>query len=165
MKAIPVDQLLTKPINLFQNQWLLLCAGDAENYNMMTIAWGSIGCMWGRPFVQVVVRPQRYTYEFMEKYSEFTLSAFGEAHRRDLQTLGSLSGRDGDKLAQTQLTTRPGLKVACPAFEQAELIFECVQIYYDDFDPNRFLDPDIEGTYANQDYHRIYFGEILAAYA
>lgn len=33
-----------------------------------------IGELWGKDVVAVFVRPQRYTYEFMEKYGDFTLS-------------------------------------------------------------------------------------------
>jgi hypothetical protein len=46
---------------------MLLRAGTMDDCNMMIIGWGSIGCMWWKPFVQIVVRPQRYTFEYTEK--------------------------------------------------------------------------------------------------
>ena len=70
----------------------------------MTISWGSLGVMWGRPFVQVVVRPQRYTFEFMERYQTFTLCAFPRQYHQALSLLGTKSGRDGDKIAEAGLT-------------------------------------------------------------
>jgi hypothetical protein len=33
-----------------------------------------------------------------------------------------------------------------------------------DFDPTRFLDAGIAGLYPAQDYHRLFFGEVLAAW-
>jgi flavin reductase (DIM6/NTAB) family NADH-FMN oxidoreductase RutF len=53
------------------NQGLVLTAGNPEEFNMMTVAWGSIGRMWSKPFAQIVVRPQRYTRQFLEKSDSF----------------------------------------------------------------------------------------------
>ena len=87
-----------KPHFLFDRQRLLLTAGDFANksYNTMTIGWGSIGTMWNKPYDSVVVRPTRYTYQFMEKYPDFTLTAFSKDYQKDLSYLGSHSGRDCD---------------------------------------------------------------------
>ena len=35
-------------------------------------------------------------------------------------------------------------------------------MYWQDMDPTHFLDPTIDKNYVEQDYHRIYFGEIVA---
>jgi len=131
----------------------------------MTVGWGSLGVMWNRPFVQVVVRPTRYTFEFMEKYGTFTLCAFPEACRPAVQLLGAKSGRDGDKIKESGLTPRAASAVAAPMFAEAEFVLECRKIYWDDFDPARFLAPDIARNYPQKDYHRFYFGEIVAASA
>jgi len=45
--------------------------------------------MWGRPFAQVVVRPQRYTFEFMERYDSLPYALFPRQYRRALNLLGS----------------------------------------------------------------------------
>jgi hypothetical protein len=52
--------------------------------------------------------------------------------------------------------------VKAPSFAEAELTIECVKMYWQDMDPSRFLLPEIEGKYPQKDYHRIYFGEIVA---
>jgi flavin reductase (DIM6/NTAB) family NADH-FMN oxidoreductase RutF len=129
----------------------------------MTVGWGSLGTMWGKPFAQVVVRPSRYTREFMEAYDTFTLCAFPENHRKALQLLGSKSGRDGDKIAEAGLTPAASSAVAAPCFEEAELVIECRKIYWQDMDAANFVDADIRKNYPQKDYHRIYFGEIVAA--
>ena len=159
----PFD-LSIHPHHLFDRQSLLLAAGDfaQDDFNVMTIGWGSIGTMWNKPFVEVVVRPTRYTYKFMEEYEDFTVSAFPREHKRALSYLGTRSGRDSNKLAETDLTAIAAARVKSPAFEQAELTIECRTIYSADFDPTRFIDPTIEERYPNKDYHRVYYGEIVA---
>ena len=143
---------------------MLLTSGDfaAGHFNTMTVGWGSLGVMWGRPFVQVVVRPTRYTYGFMEQYESFTLCAFPEACRQALQILGTKSGRDGDKIAEAGLTPIASTQVSAPGFAEAGLIVECRKMYWQDMDPSHFLDPAIENHYAKKDYHRITFGEVVA---
>ena len=164
MHEIAVTELSVNVVNLWMNQWLLLTAGTIEDCNMMTVAWGSIGCMWSRPFAQIVVRPQRYTRKYIEQSDSFTLCAFPEKYRKDLQTLGTLSGRNGNKLSKTGLTLKASKRVAAPSYNEATIIFECRKIYYQDMDPRGFFDKTIQDNYAAKDYHRIYFGEILSVY-
>jgi flavin reductase (DIM6/NTAB) family NADH-FMN oxidoreductase RutF len=161
-----MDDLVVKAHHLWAKQWLLLTAGDfaTGEFNTMTVGWGSLGTMWGKPFAQVVVRPVRYTYEFIERFDTFTLTTFEPRYRRALNLLGTQSGRDGDKIAQAGLTPIASTRVAAPGFAEAEMILECRKIYWDDMEPGHFLDPAIESNYPQKDYHRIYFGEILAAY-
>ncbi|KQC14257.1 MAG: hypothetical protein APR63_14740 [Desulfuromonas sp. SDB] len=158
---IEPDKLKLNPVDIWLNQWFLLTSGDLNKYNTMTVAWGSIGVMWNLPMVQVVVRPTRYTFEFMEKYSSFSLCGFPRQYKPDLSLLGSKSGRDGDKIAETNLTICKSDKIEAPCFKQAELIMECRKIYCQRMDPQKFTDPEIEKNYPQKDYHQIYFGEIV----
>jgi flavin reductase (DIM6/NTAB) family NADH-FMN oxidoreductase RutF len=159
--TIPFAESSLNALRLFDD-WLLLAAGDfaAKSFNAMTISWGSLGYMWNRPFVQVVVRTTRYTYEFMERSDTFTVMAFPAQYHAALDLLGSKSGRDGDKIAEAGLTPAASTLVAAPSFAEAELVLECRKIYYDDLEPGDFLAEYIAKMYHN-DYHRIYFGEIL----
>jgi flavin reductase (DIM6/NTAB) family NADH-FMN oxidoreductase RutF len=165
-EALPLAQLRVTPHHLWSEQWLLLTCGDfaSGNFNTMTVGWGSLGTMWAKPFAQIVVRPGRYTHEFMERFDHFTLSAFSERHRKALMHLGTRSGRDGDKLSQTGLTPVASTEIASPGFAEAELILECRKIYRQIMDPAGFLDPAIDKNYPTNDYHTIYYGEILAAF-
>jgi len=145
MESITLTDFSPKIIDLWDNQWFLLTCGDyKENkFNTMTVAWGSIGIMWGKPFVQVVVRPTRYTFEFMEKYNTFTLCAFPEKYRDDLNLLGTKSGRDGNKILETSLEVMQSKNIPSPSFAQAELIIECKKIYWQDFNPQNFISEKI----------------------
>ena len=164
LKPIKAEDFLVRAHHLWSAQWLLLTAGDfaAGSYNSMTVGWGSFGTMWRKPCAQVVVRNGRHTRNFIDNHESFTLCAFPEQHRAALQLLGSRSGRDGDKIAASGLTPVAVSRVAAPAFAEAELVVECRKIYWQDMQPENFLDPAIEGLYSGRDYHRIYFGEIVA---
>lgn len=164
MITIPVEKLKVRIHNLWNNQWFILTSGDFKtgHFNCMTVAWGSLGMMWSLPFAQVVVRPSRYTYEFMEKYDTFTLCAFPRNYRKQLQLIGSTTGRKTDKVKQSGLTPCAAASVAAPVFAEAELRIECRKMYWSDLEPDHFLKDGIAENYTGRDFHRIYFGEIVA---
>jgi len=134
----------------------------------MTASWGGMGIMWRKPVVSCVVRPVRYTYEFMEAAEYFTLSFFGEEYRDALNFLAKKSGRDVDKIKESGLTPTSvstpvtGCNAVC--FTEADIVLVCKKIYYQDIDPANFIDKEIDGHYPNKDYHRMYFGEITEVY-
>jgi flavin reductase (DIM6/NTAB) family NADH-FMN oxidoreductase RutF len=163
-KAIPFDSFRLPVIRSWGKDWFLLTGGDhaKKQFNPMTVAWGSIGVMWGKPFAQVVVRPQRYTNRFMKKYPTFTLCAFPQAYRAALNLCGSTSGRDTDKVKAAGLKPIKSLKVAAPGFAEAELIIECRTMYRDQIRPAGFVDKTVVKNYPGKDYHDVYFGEIVA---
>jgi flavin reductase (DIM6/NTAB) family NADH-FMN oxidoreductase RutF len=163
-KTIDIAQLKIQPHHLFHTQWALLTAGDfsAGQFNTMTIGWGALGTMWSKPFSFVAVRHSRYTYQFMEKYDSFTLSAFPRDYHDALSLLGNRSGRDSDKIAASGLTPESANVVAAPAFKEAEIVIECRKMYANDLNPAHFLDETIDKHYPNKDFHCIYYGEILS---
>jgi len=164
LTSIPIEKLVFHPTSIWSDHWFLLSGGDFQSgqFNSMTVAWGSLGYLWQMPFAQVFVRPSRYTFQFMDRYDTFTLCAFPEAYKKALNHLGSKSGRDGNKIAQAGLVPIAATTVAAPAFAEAELVIECRKIYWQDLDPQHFLDARIGRNYPQEDIHRVYFGEILA---
>lgn len=75
---------------------MLITAGR-DKCNTMTASWGGLGVMWSKNVAFVVVRPQRYTKEFLDAEPAFSLSFLGDEHRKALSYLGSVSGRNEDK--------------------------------------------------------------------
>ena len=161
MKTIDINEFVAKPVDIWMNGWFALCAGNMKEFNAMTVAWGSIGNMWSKPFMQVVVRPSRYTFEFMNRFDTFTICAFPEKYREALQTLGTKSGRDCDKITLSGLTVKESELVEAPCFEEARLVIECRKMYWQDMNPDNFLNEEFHSCYPGSDYHRIYYGEIL----
>ena len=150
----------------WKDRWFLLTSGDflKGEYNTMTVAWGSMGIVWNIPFVQVFVRTTRYTLTFMDKYPTFTLCAFPDEYKEKMDYLGSVSGKDVDKITESRLTPIASHIVAAPSFKEANLCLECEKMYWQDMDPNHFLQPQIEKNYALKDYHRIFYGAVKAIY-
>jgi flavin reductase (DIM6/NTAB) family NADH-FMN oxidoreductase RutF len=163
-RELDPSRLVLPPFDVWEDRWWLLCAGDhaSGSFNAMTVAWGSLGVMWRRPFAMVVVRPTRHTHGFMEAHPSFTLCLLPREQREALNFFGSRSGRDTDKFAATGLLPVPSTRVAAPTVEPSELVLECESIYRDDFDPTRFERDFIAKCYPLQDYHRFYFGEVVA---
>lgn len=148
--------------NIFEtlNDWMLLSAGTAEENNTMTVSWGGVGIMWRKPVAITLVRPQRYTYEFMEKNDYFTLNSYPQEMHEKLVVCGSKSGRDIDKVKECELTVAVSEQGGV-YYEEAELVIVCKKMYYDEINPDNFVEPSIADNYPNKDYHRMYIGEIV----
>ena len=140
-------------------EWMLISAGDRKKFNTMTASWGGVGMLWNVPVATAYVRPQRYTFEFMEEEPYFSLSFLGKGFKQALQLCGTKSGREVDKVSETGLT--PRFDVQAPYFGESEIVLVCRKMYTQDFDPAGFVDPTISSHYANHDYHRMYIGEIV----
>ncbi len=150
------------PFKMIGRQWMLICAGDKNSYNMMTASWGGFGVLWNRDICIAFVRPERYTYKFMERNDYFTLSFLGDEKRDLLSLCGTKSGRDIDKMNIPGLTPafkEPGFIY----FLEAEAVILAKKIYWQDIEPGNFLDGSIMDNYPGCDYHRLYIGEIEKA--
>lgn len=159
-KEITPEQLNESAFKLIGTDWMLITAGGIDSFNTMTASWGGLGQIWMKNVCYLVIRPGRYTYEFMEKSDVFTLTFFEEKHRRALTYCGTKSGRDVDKVKETKLTPVQS-ESGGVYFDEARIVMECRKIYFQDIDPANFLDPDIAENYPEEDYHRMYIGEIL----
>lgn len=153
-------------IKLISSDWMLVTAGDKEKFNTMTANWGGMGYLWNRPVVFVFVRPERYTYQFMERSKEFTLSFFTERYRPALNICGSKSGRDCNKIAEASLTplfTESGN----PAFSEARLVLECRKLYADLLSKEAFIDPEPFAVHygGKSGIHKLYIAEIKKAWS
>ncbi len=151
------------PDNFFKaiaDEWMLVTAVNKNgDVNTMTASWGGFGYMWARPVGLCVIRPQRYTNEFVKEADIITLSFLEDGHRDALKLCGTVSGRDRDKI------TEAGLKVVkendYAYFEQARLVVIGKKIYVDKFKEECFLDRSIiDEKYPKRDYHDVYVLEI-----
>ncbi|MCF0151399.1 MAG: flavin reductase, partial [Firmicutes bacterium] len=115
------------PFEKFHTQWALVTAGTKESFNTMTIAWGSMGTLWNKPVITVYIRPDRHTCNFIKEQETFTVSFYNEEHRPALRQLGTLSGRDCDKVAQVGF--EPEFLEDGITFRQASETFVCKKIY------------------------------------
>lgn len=151
-------------IRLIGQDWMLVTAGKQERFNTMTASWGGVGFLWNKPVVFVFVRPQRYTFEFMEANEGFTLSFFPEGYRAALQLCGTVSGREVNKVEKAGLTPRI-LKSGEIGFEEATLILECRKLYVDRIKATAFREETLSRQwYPEEDFHQMYVAEIVNAW-
>ena len=166
MRLQPVDfQSMTPEIfRVFETQNALLTAGDRETCNTMTIGWCQLGRVWNLPVCTVYVRPERYTYEFMESHDYFTVSVLPQEAKKIMALCGTKSGRDVDKVRECGLTLCYGAGDA-PFFDEAEWVLVCKKAYVQDLDAACVLDARIHGSYgAKGNWHRAYIGVVVEAY-
>ena len=150
-------------------QWFqeaeLLAAGTKEKSNAMTIGWGGIGTLWGRPALTVYVAEKRYTKEFMDKAEYFTVMAFDVEKSNVLNYMGTKSGRDGDKAQALGLHTAYTAN-GTPYYTEANMVIECKLMYVAPFDPNGFRSDVPKNMYSHfpAGIHSMYIGEVINAW-
>ncbi len=162
-KEINIREIKDSFVKMINDDWALLSAGTKDDFNTMTVSWGGIGELWSKDVCFVFVRPQRYTYEFMEKNDYFSLSFFGGDYKKELGICGSKSGRDIDKMSETGFS--PVDLENAIGFEQAKVNIVLKKLAYQDMKPEGFVDETIMANYANNDFHRVYVGEIVKVIA
>ena len=163
---VAYDHRLTKTLGLLTNPGLLLASTKRSGEsNVMTIGWASIGIVWAKPVFVVMVRPSRYTYEFIEDSGLFTVNVPAPELRTWVGVCGTRSGRELDKFAEYGITTTKGSLVACTTIDACPMVYECRVVHQNDVLPAN-LDPTIEArSYGGSDYHRLFYGEIVGAFA
>lgn len=144
---------------------LLVTAGGDGKPNVMTIGWGTIGSIWARPIFLVLVRPPRYTHTRLEEAADFTVNVPPPELAAAVSHCGTVSGRDHDKFGEMHLTAVPSRQVRPPIIGECLVHYECRTVHRNDVRPETLAQAVLEDSYPQGDFHRIYFGEIVAAYA
>ena len=145
-------------IKCLAEEWALITAGNKEGYNMMTASWGFVGEMWGADSIAMVVRPQRYTMEFIDKNDYFTVSFYGD--NKDIHKVcGSKSGMDINKTEEAGLTPVAGEKYTY--FKEARMVLVVKKQFVQQMTEEAFLDKAvIDKWYPEKDYHYMIIGKI-----
>ena len=161
MQEISYKDLKFNPFNLIGGEWMLITAGDEHSYNTMTASWGHLGCLWGNndPSAVVYIRESRYTKEFVDKEPYFTLCVMDKSFKKQMAYLGSVSGRDENKVAKTGLT--PVFADNSVYFQEAKLVLVCKKLYASELQESGFLYQNtIDESYLQRDFHTMYVGKI-----
>jgi flavin reductase (DIM6/NTAB) family NADH-FMN oxidoreductase RutF len=161
---VPYTYQFERTLEMLANGGLLLASSREDGAsNVMTIGWASIGRVWGLPVMVVLVRPSRYTYQFIESSGLFTVNVPTPAMRPYVNMCGTKSGRDVDKLAD--VSTSMGRTVETVVLQECPLVYECRVVHTNDVIPQN-LAPDVaRRAYPRGDYHRVYYGQITGTFA
>ena len=152
-------EFTTDILSVFDKKWALLTAGNGESFNTMTISWGGLGPIWGKPVATVYVRTSRYTHDFMDANEFFTVSFYPEECRQILGVLGSKSGRDMDKMKESGLT--PVQAGGSMSFKEAEVTLVCRKLFRQQLDVANMPEDVAKAMYEGQAPHDMYIGEIV----
>ena len=155
-----MKEIQCNPFEKFNSQWALVAAGPAGRCNAMTISWGSMGTIWGKPVITVYIRPDRYTWGFLKENDSFTVSFYPPQYRDALMRMGRMSGSDGDKAAAAKLTVRP--LDGCVTFAEAEETFVCKKLYMHQLDYDACPEAAKQQIYKNGvEPHWLIMGEVV----
>jgi len=153
-------------MNVLTDRGLLLASRDVTGrLNPMTIGWGMLGSVWGIPMWQVLVRPSRYTYQCIEHTGDFTVNVPPRSLDGACALCGSHSGRDKDKMAECGLTVAPPGEITSRGIADCAIVYDCRVVHYNDVQPPALAERIAASAYASGDYHRIFWGQILAVRA
>ena len=142
-----------------------LSVSDGRRDNTMTRGWGSLGVIWRKPILMVMVRGSRHTYDLIEKADCFTVSIpLTTDLKKELGFCGSKSGRDYDKWQEAGLTKIPGHKVNAPLVGECDLHYECKIVGRQKLTKEVLLPDMTNAFYGDEDYHTLYYGEIVGTY-
>jgi len=146
-----------------------LLVGSKKNgsSNVMTIGWGLVGVFWAKLIFLAAVKHSRFTHEFIEDNGEFTVNVPGEGLTEAVTYCGEVSGRKHDKFKECKLTVVKGKNVMVPVIKECKIHYECKVVHKLEL-KSGLVPADVEKTYysrrAENDYHTLYFGEIVAVY-
>jgi flavin reductase (DIM6/NTAB) family NADH-FMN oxidoreductase RutF len=163
---VPYTNYFAQTIQHMNEEGLLLVSvGTDGKPNVMTIGWGMIGSIWSRPMFTVLVRPSRHTYSRMEQVSDFTINVLPRELAAAASLCGTRSGREHDKFQEAHLTPTPSREVRSPVIKECVVHYECRTVHRVDMAPDTLVQSLRDQAYKHGDFHRIYFGEIVASYA
>lgn len=162
MKTVDFNYNAQKNLQILK-QGAFLTAQHGGALNTMTIAWGSIGVMWGRPVFTALVRKSRFTHELIEGAGAFCVSFPYENMARALAYCGKISGRDADKIQTLGLKIIPDENSGVPILDFHGMHLQCLVLYKHDITAQN-LDKIVQETWYHEDaYHTLYFAEITKA--
>ena len=115
---------------------LLVAQAPHGQPNPMTIGWGLIGIVWGKPIATVLVRPSRYTYGCLERVPEFTINVQTPEMKEVAAYCGSRSGRDVDKFESVGYHTA---ETGSPLLDDCAATFDCRVVAVHDEDSKKLI--------------------------
>lgn len=159
MKELRAEEFNKNPFQLIGREWMLVTAKKGDKINTMTASWGGLGIMWDKKVAFIVIRPSRYTKEFIDSADTLSLTFYEKEYKKQLAYLGSVSGRDEDKITKSNLTVQ--YEGETPYFKEASIAVICKKLFHQEFSSESFVEAGLEDKfYPGKDYHTMYIAEI-----
>jgi len=124
---------------------VIVSAQSGDKKNAMTVAWIT-PVSANPPLIVIAVAPKRFTHKLIEESKEFIVNIPDINKLELVNYMGTVSGRDVDKLAKVKY--REGVKVKAPVLEDCVAWLECKVV-------NQVEAGD----------HTLFMGKVVKAYA
>ena len=159
MKELRAEEFNKNPFQLIGREWMLVTAKKGDKINTMTASWGGLGIMWDKKVAFIAIRPSRYTKEFIDSANTLSLTFYEKEYKKQLAYLGSVSGREEDKITKSNLTVQ--YEGETPYFKEASIAVICKKLFHQEFSSESFIEAGLEDKfYPGKDYHTMYIAEI-----
>ena len=124
-KGFAAVSLLTAYHLLHPKPAILVISADSSGRASGMIASWTTPVSHSPLLVGVSIAPARYTYQLVKSSREFTLNVLDSRYVKHVNFLGTVSGRNRDKLRESGLTVARSKKVKPPHVEEALAVLEC----------------------------------------
>lgn len=125
---------------------IVSCSSLDGRRNALTIAW-STPTSFNPPMVAVSISPKNYSYSIISESKEFAINVPSIEFLDDVYYLGSVSGREVNKLELRKIRVSKGKRINSPILEDCYANLEC----------------KVEKEIVTGD-HTLFIGQVLAVY-
>lgn len=165
MKELHISEVSEEIINELPGG-ALLTVKSKNGLNTMVIGWATLGRVWNKPILTVMVRFSRFTHDIIKDADSFTVSFSTKSKLKGaIAGCGSKSGRDIDKFKEFNLTPSYVEGIESPYIAEGDLHIICKIVYKNTMEPELLSDEIKERWYSDNDYHTIYYGEVIKVLA
>lgn len=165
-QSIEPTEIKENVFKLVGQDFSVITAGQDSSFNSMTASYGGWGQLLEKPVAWCILNANRYTLEFIKKEKTYTMSYFPDQFKEQVVAFGKKSGRNSDKMHETQFTS-----VKTPdgnlSYKEAKLIIECKLMEITTTNPADFYSEEGKAFIEKgkqdgngKEYHKLVFGEI-----
>ena len=116
--------VLSPKISTFPMPAAVISVGAGESANLITLAYVGKVC-YDPPIIAISINPDRYSYQLIEKHSEFVINYPTIDQLKEIDYIGTRSGRDVNKWKQLKLTKEKASIVQVPLVKEFPWNMEC----------------------------------------
>ncbi|MBF0360517.1 MAG: flavin reductase [Oligoflexia bacterium] len=164
-------EFVTKEIKYFDGMELLCSSLSHDGAllvvedNAMTIGWATVGIIWGKPIITVLVRKTRYTYELIERSNHFSVCVpETNTLKEELALCGTQSGRNTNKIKECRFNLIPGKLSKTNIITNCSLFYEARIVHKNEVSPETVNAKIKDNYYSTGHYHSVYYGKIEHCY-
>ncbi len=129
---------------------VLVTVGDAEESNVLTVAWTGI-LATKPPRTYVSVRPSRHSYELLRRGGEFVINLPTADMARQVDFAGIYTGAKMDKFEKCGFTRVRSARVAPPIIAECPVALECRVFEMREMGTHHVFFADIVGISCSED--------------